>query len=59
MFHTTIKMQLSNPMIGNLYATPAFQRDFGYLYEEEYIISAPWQTGLSSQYTRTRQVLRT
>lgn len=26
---------------------PAFQRDFGYKYEGEYIISAAWQTGLS------------
>lgn len=34
-------------LIGNLFATPAFQRDFGYLYEGNYIISAPWQTGLS------------
>ncbi|KAK4626681.1 Maltose permease MAL31 [Fulvia fulva] len=34
-------------LLGNLYATPAFQRDFGYLYEGSYIISAPWQTGLS------------
>lgn len=34
-------------LLGNLYATPAFQKDFGYLYEGEYIISAPWQTGLS------------
>lgn len=34
-------------LLGNLYATPAFQRDFGYLFEGEYIISAPWQTGLS------------
>ncbi|USW53868.1 Putative major facilitator, sugar transporter, major facilitator superfamily [Septoria linicola] len=34
-------------LLGNLYATPAFQRDFGYLYEDSYIISAPWQTGLS------------
>ncbi|TAQ85014.1 hypothetical protein B7494_g6662 [Chlorociboria aeruginascens] len=33
-------------LLGNLYATPAFQRDFGYLFEGEYIISAPWQTGL-------------
>ncbi|SMR44099.1 unnamed protein product [Zymoseptoria tritici ST99CH_3D1] len=33
-------------LMGNLYATPAFQRDFGYLYNGEYIISAPWQTGL-------------
>jgi MFS transporter, SP family, general alpha glucoside:H+ symporter len=34
-------------LLGNLYATPAFQKDFGYLYEDGYIISAPWQTGLS------------
>lgn len=34
-------------LLGNLYATPAFQRDFGYLYDGVYIISAPWQTGLS------------
>ncbi|KAF2433825.1 sugar transporter [Tothia fuscella] len=33
-------------LLGNLYATPAFQRDFGYLYKGDYIISAPWQTGL-------------
>ncbi|KJY02504.1 hypothetical protein TI39_contig48g00013 [Zymoseptoria brevis] len=33
-------------LMGNLYATPAFQRDFGYLYNDEYIISAPWQTAL-------------
>ncbi|KAK3064763.1 hypothetical protein LTS18_004211 [Coniosporium uncinatum] len=34
-------------LLGNLYATPAFQRDFGYEYEGEYIISAAWQSGLS------------
>ena len=34
-------------LLGNLYATPAFQRDFGYEYQGSYIISAPWQTGLS------------
>lgn len=34
-------------LLGNLYATPAFQKEFGYLYNESYIISAPWQTGLS------------
>jgi SP family general alpha glucoside:H+ symporter-like MFS transporter len=33
-------------LLGNLYATPAFQRDFGYLYEGSYIVSAAWQTGL-------------
>ncbi|EXJ81959.1 hypothetical protein A1O1_08026 [Capronia coronata CBS 617.96] len=34
-------------LIGQLYATPKFQRDFGYLYKGNWIISAPWQTGLS------------
>jgi MFS family permease len=34
-------------LLGNLYATPAFQRDFGYKFNGEWIISAPWQTGLS------------
>ncbi|KAK3075017.1 hypothetical protein LTR53_002052 [Teratosphaeriaceae sp. CCFEE 6253] len=34
-------------LLGNLYAQPKFQRDFGYLYEGSWIIRAPWQTGLS------------
>ncbi|KAF2721197.1 sugar transporter [Polychaeton citri CBS 116435] len=35
-------------VLGNLYATPAFQRDFGYEYQPgKYIISAAWQSGLS------------
>lgn len=34
-------------LLTSLYAVPAFQRDFGYLYQGQYIISAPWQTGLS------------
>lgn len=35
-------------LLGQLYATPRFQRDFGYEYKPgEWIISAPWQTGLS------------
>jgi len=33
-------------LLGSLYATPAFQRDFGYMFEGSYIISAPWQTAL-------------
>ncbi|KAL2070027.1 hypothetical protein VTL71DRAFT_14707 [Oculimacula yallundae] len=33
-------------LLGSLYATPAFQQDFGYLYKGSYIISAPWQTAL-------------
>ena len=34
-------------LLGNLYAMPKFQRDFGYEYQGKYIISAPWQTGMS------------
>jgi hypothetical protein len=34
-------------LLGQLYATAAFQRDFGYRFEDGYIVSAPWQTGLS------------
>ena len=34
-------------LMGNLYATPAFQRDFGRKYHDQYIIPASWQTGLS------------
>ncbi|KKY21706.1 putative maltose permease mal31 [Phaeomoniella chlamydospora] len=33
-------------LITSFYALPAFQKKFGYLYDGEYIISAPWQTGL-------------
>lgn len=33
-------------LLGQLFATPRFQRDFGYKFEGKYIISAPWQTGL-------------
>lgn len=33
-------------VMGNLFAIPAFQNDFGYLFDGQYIISAPWQTGL-------------
>lgn len=33
-------------LLGSLFATPAFQKDFGYLYEGSWIISAPWQTAL-------------
>ncbi|KAF2101753.1 general substrate transporter [Rhizodiscina lignyota] len=34
-------------LLTSLYAVPAFQRDFGYLFKGQYIVSAPWQTGLS------------
>jgi SP family general alpha glucoside:H+ symporter-like MFS transporter len=33
-------------LLGSLFATPAFQKDFGYLYGDSYIVSAPWQTAL-------------
>lgn len=33
-------------LLGNLYATPAFRKDFGYLFNGSYIISAGWQTAL-------------
>jgi hypothetical protein len=33
-------------LLGQLFATPKFQRDFGYKFNGEWIISAPWQTGL-------------
>lgn len=42
-----IMLAFDPQLLGNLYATPQFCRDFGYLYEGTYIISAPWQTGLS------------
>jgi SP family general alpha glucoside:H+ symporter-like MFS transporter len=42
----TIMTAFDPQLLGNLYATPAFQRDFGYRYQGNFIISAPWQTGL-------------
>lgn len=33
-------------LVSSFYALPAFQKKYGQLYEVEYIISAPWQTGL-------------
>ena len=30
----------------NLFAMPSFQNEFGYRFDGQYIISAPWQTGL-------------
>ena len=33
-------------VMGNLFAMPTFQKDFGYLFDGQHIISAPWQTGL-------------
>lgn len=47
-FSVGIIMTAYDPQVlGQLYATPAFQRDFGYLYKGEYIIPAAWQSGLS------------
>jgi SP family general alpha glucoside:H+ symporter-like MFS transporter len=46
-FSLGVIMTAFDPQIlGSMFATPAFQKDFGYLYEESYIVSAPWQTGL-------------
>lgn len=33
-------------LLGQLFATPRFQQDFGYKFEGKWIIAAPWQTGL-------------
>lgn len=42
-----IMLAFDPQLLGNLYAMPAFQRDFGYYYPGTgYIVSAPWQTGL-------------
>jgi SP family general alpha glucoside:H+ symporter-like MFS transporter len=43
----TIMTAFDPQLLGNLYATPAFQKKFGYLFKGDYIISAPWQTGLT------------
>jgi hypothetical protein len=43
----TIMTAFDPQLLGNLYATPAFQKKFGYLYKGSYIVSAPWQTGLT------------
>lgn len=29
-------------LLGQLFATPAFKRDFGYRFEGDWLISAPW-----------------
>ncbi|KAH8677884.1 general substrate transporter [Xylariales sp. PMI_506] len=42
-----IMLAFDPQLLGNLYATPQFQQDFGYEFEGSYIISAAWQTGLS------------
>ncbi|KAK1758152.1 maltose permease MAL31-like protein 8 [Echria macrotheca] len=42
-----IMLAFDPQLLGNLYAMPQFTEDFGYLFDGNYIISAPWQTGLS------------
>lgn len=44
-----IMLAFDPQLLGNLYAMPQFRKDFGYFYPgtKDYIISAPWQTGLS------------
>ncbi|KZL66011.1 maltose permease (alpha glucoside transporter) [Colletotrichum tofieldiae] len=45
-----IMLAFDPQLLGNLYATPQFQRDFGYEYEGSVILTYPgaaWQTGLS------------
>ncbi|KAF2205314.1 sugar transporter [Delitschia confertaspora ATCC 74209] len=42
-----IMLSFDPQLLGNLYAMPAFQKDFGYKYRDGYLISAAWQTGLS------------
>lgn len=42
-----IMLAFDPQLLGNLYAVPAFQRDFGYPYNGSYIVSAPWQSALS------------
>lgn len=34
-------------IVGNMFAMPQFQKDFGYELDGEYVITAAWQTGLS------------
>ncbi|KAF2662532.1 MFS sugar transporter-like protein [Lophiostoma macrostomum CBS 122681] len=41
-----IMLSFDPQLLGNLYAMPAFQKDFGYPFEDGYLISAAWQTGL-------------
>jgi MFS family permease len=42
-----IMLAFDPQLLGNFYAMPQFQSDFGYLFEGQYIIPASWQTGLS------------
>ncbi|KAL7624244.1 hypothetical protein AAE478_005803 [Parahypoxylon ruwenzoriense] len=42
-----IMLAFDPQIIGNMFAMPQFQKDFGYEFDGEYIIPAAWQTGLS------------
>ncbi|KAJ3498038.1 hypothetical protein NLG97_g1433 [Lecanicillium saksenae] len=42
-----IMLAFDPQLVGNLYATPQFKRDYGYPYKDGYNIDAAWQTGLS------------
>jgi sugar porter (SP) family MFS transporter len=41
-----IMLAFDPQLLGNLYATPQFQKDFGHEFQGSYTISAAWQTGL-------------
>ncbi|PVI08333.1 sugar transporter [Periconia macrospinosa] len=41
-----IMLSFDPQLLGNLYAMPAFQRDFGIPFEGSYLITAQWQTAL-------------
>ncbi|OTB04850.1 hypothetical protein M426DRAFT_73208 [Hypoxylon sp. CI-4A] len=42
-----IMLAFDPQIIGNMFAMPQFQKDFGFEVDGEYVISAAWQTGLS------------
>ncbi|PHH68273.1 hypothetical protein CDD82_683 [Ophiocordyceps australis] len=42
-----IMIAFDQQLLGNLYSTPQFQRDFGRPYGDEWVIDASWQTALS------------
>ncbi|KAK5999243.1 Maltose permease MAL31 [Cladobotryum mycophilum] len=42
-----IMLAFDPQLIGNLYSTPQFARDFGHPYKDKYLITASWQTALS------------
>lgn len=43
----TIMTAFDPQLLGNLFAVPKFQQDFGYLYQGQWTISAAWETGLT------------